>query len=263
MTIPEIQRCNLSNVCLQLLALKINAMNFDFMDKPPKDTLKQAFDQLKVLGAIENIEHKKLTRLGQQMALFPLEPKYSKMLISSKDFNCYEEILTIVSVLSSENIFYTPQSKLEEALTARQKFTSSLGDHMTLLNVFRSFNNANNKKQWCFDNFLNYRNLNYAKEVRTQLAEICRKCEIPISSCGNNMDQVRKCLLTGLFMNVAELYRSSLNEKHYITVSFFCLFITIVPISTELQLNFYNLIFYKSIFSVSRICPQIFAPRPY
>lgn len=189
------------------------------MDKPPKDTLKQAFEQLKQLGAIENSEQKKLTKLGQQMSQFPLEPKYSKMLLSSKDYGCYEEMLTIVSVLSSENIFYTPQNKLEQALQARQKFTSTYGDHITMLNVFRSFNNASNKKQWCFDNFLNYRNLNYAKEVRLQLAEICRKCEIPTSSCGSNMDPVRKCLLSGLFLNVAELYKSSLNDKHYITVS--------------------------------------------
>lgn len=223
-TIPEIQRCNLANVCLQLLALKINAINFDFMDKPPRESLKQAFDQLKLLGAIENVEQKKLTKLGQQMVLFPLEPKYSKILLSSKDYGCYEEILSIVAVLSSENIFCTPQTKLEQAIQARQKFTSAHGDHVTLLNVFRSFNNASNKKQWCFDNFLNYRNLMYVKEVRTQLAEICRKCEIPVSSCGTNMDSVKKCLLSGMFMNVAELYKSSLNDKHYITVSYYCVF---------------------------------------
>lgn len=219
-TIPEIQRCNLASVCLQLLALKINAMNFDFMDKPPKDSLKQAFEQLKQLGAIESVDTKKLTKLGQQMALFPLEPRYSKILLSSKDFGCYEEVLSIVSVLSSENVFYTPTNKQEQAIQARHKFTSPYGDHVTLLNVYRSFNNASNKKNWCFENFLNYRNLAYAKEVRLQLAEICRKCEIPVSSCGSHMDPIRRCLLTGLFMNVAELYKSSLNEKHYITVSY-------------------------------------------
>lgn len=36
-TQPEILRCNLSTVALQLLALKINISNFDFIDKPPKE----------------------------------------------------------------------------------------------------------------------------------------------------------------------------------------------------------------------------------
>lgn len=219
-TIPEIQRCNLANVCLQLLALKINATNFDFMDKPPRESLKQAFEQLRLLGAIEKSdEPKKLTKLGQQMALFPLDPRYSKLILSAKDFNCLEEILSIVSVLSSENVFHAPYTKQEQAIQARHKFTSPYGDHVTLLNVFRSFNNANNKKQWCYDNYLNYRNLAYAKEVKSQLIEICRKCDLPIVSCGSHVDQVRRCLLTGFFMNVAELYKNSMNDKHYITVS--------------------------------------------
>lgn len=34
---PEILRCNLASVSLQLLTLGINILNFDFMDKPPKE----------------------------------------------------------------------------------------------------------------------------------------------------------------------------------------------------------------------------------
>jgi hypothetical protein len=36
-SIPEIQRCNLTNVVLQLLALKIDPLTFNFLDKPPKE----------------------------------------------------------------------------------------------------------------------------------------------------------------------------------------------------------------------------------
>jgi ATP-dependent RNA helicase DHX33 len=36
-SIPEIQRCNVTNVVLQLLALKIDTLTFDFMDVPPKE----------------------------------------------------------------------------------------------------------------------------------------------------------------------------------------------------------------------------------
>lgn len=36
-SIPEIQRCNLTSVVLQLLALEIDALTFDFMDMPPKE----------------------------------------------------------------------------------------------------------------------------------------------------------------------------------------------------------------------------------
>lgn len=36
-TIPEIQRSSLSSLVLQLLATGINPLNFDFLDKPPKE----------------------------------------------------------------------------------------------------------------------------------------------------------------------------------------------------------------------------------
>lgn len=45
---------------------------------------------------------------------------------------------------------------------------------------------------WCHDNFLNARNLQYAREVRAQLLEICERCDIEPTSCGSNLDQVKK-----------------------------------------------------------------------
>jgi hypothetical protein len=36
-SIPEIQRCNLTSVVLQLRALDIDTLTFNFMDMPPKE----------------------------------------------------------------------------------------------------------------------------------------------------------------------------------------------------------------------------------
>ena len=49
------------------------------------------------------------TLLYTQMAEFPLEPQLSKMLIQSVHLGCSEEILTIVSMLSVQNVFYRPK----------------------------------------------------------------------------------------------------------------------------------------------------------
>jgi len=43
------------------------------------------------------------------MAEFPLEPQPSKMLIMSVHLACSEEVLTIVSMLSVQNVFYRPK----------------------------------------------------------------------------------------------------------------------------------------------------------
>ncbi|KAF5274963.1 hypothetical protein FQR65_LT04306 [Abscondita terminalis] len=215
-TIPEIQRANLSTVAIQLLALGIHAVNFDFMDKPLKDSITAAFEQLKLLGAVETVESKNLTPLGRKMVQFPLDPRFSKIILSASEYGCLEEVLSIVALLSGESIFLNPTARREQALTARQKFMSAYGDHLTFLNAFRVFNNlsSNNQRAWCHEHYIHMRNIAYAGQVRKQLLEVCQRLEIPITSCGNNTDQVRKCLVTGLFTNVAELHK----EKQYITL---------------------------------------------
>lgn len=51
-----------------------------------------------------------------------------------------------MAILSSESVFHAPMHKREEALKVKQKFISPLGDHITLLNVFKAFCKATLKK---------------------------------------------------------------------------------------------------------------------
>lgn len=99
-------------------------------------------------------------------------------------------MLSLVSILSSDNIFVNVNDKRDQALTAHAKFYSQFGDHLTLLNVYEAFCKTDRPKVWSHDNFLNFRNLQYSREVRSQLLEICEKCDITVTSCGSNLDQV-------------------------------------------------------------------------
>ena len=50
-SLPEIQRCSLATVVLQLLVLGVrDVINFDFMDPPSPDTLMDALGLLSDLG---------------------------------------------------------------------------------------------------------------------------------------------------------------------------------------------------------------------
>lgn len=189
-TTPEILRSNVTSTVLHLLALKIDCQTFDFMDKPSKTSIETAMKTLHLLGAISSPKSIDLTNLGHKMAKFPLDPRYSKMLLASANFDCTEEILSLVAMLSCDNIFVIPSEKREIALTAHSKFDSKYGDHLRLLNVYRGFSQTEKQKTWCNENFLNLRNLVYARDVRRQLEEICLRCEMKITSCGSNLDQV-------------------------------------------------------------------------
>ncbi|KAM9613747.1 ATP-dependent RNA helicase DHX33 isoform 2-T2 [Morphnus guianensis] len=207
MTIPEIQRCNLASVMLQLLALRIpNVLTFDFMSKPSPDAIQAAIEELDLLGAVERKkDHIVLTPLGRKMAAFPLEPKFSKTILMSPKFHCTEEILTIVSLLSVDSVLYNPPARRDEVQSVRKKFISSEGDHLTLLSMYRAFKNVSGNKEWCRENFVNSRNMMLVSDVRAQLRDICVKLSIPIQSSRSDTGNIRRCLAHSLFMNAAEL----------------------------------------------------------
>ncbi|KAJ6646349.1 ATP-dependent RNA helicase DHX33 [Pseudolycoriella hygida] len=206
-SVPEILRSNITATVLQLLALGINCRKFDFLDKPSDKDIENAQKQLYELGAITKPNGDELTEVGWNMSKFPLDPRFSKMLLSSIEFGCLDEMLSIVSILSGETIFYQSDDpdKRVEALKAHAKFESIHGDHLTVLNVYNEFKHAERHRTFCHENYLHYRNLEYARDVRRQLSVICERLQLKMSSCGNDYDQVRKCLLTGLYNNVAEM----------------------------------------------------------
>ncbi|KAM5181064.1 ATP-dependent RNA helicase DHX33 [Mantella aurantiaca] len=207
MTIPEIQRCNLTSVMLQLLVLRVpNILTFEFMSRPSPDAIRAAIDQLDLLGAVERKEDQIiLTPLGRKMAAFPLEPRFSKTILLSPKFHCTEEILTIVALLSVDSVLHNPPAKRDEVQAARKKFISSEGDHITLLNIYRAFKNLGKNKDWCRENFINGRNMMMVSEVRAQLRDICIKMSMPLESSRTDSRNIRQCLAHGLFMNAAEL----------------------------------------------------------
>lgn len=77
---------------LQLLAIGINVHHFDFIDRPKSEAIDIAVKQLHLLGAITAGRQYELTDLGRKMAKFPLDPKYSKIILMAPAFHCLEEV---------------------------------------------------------------------------------------------------------------------------------------------------------------------------
>ncbi|CAH6718146.1 pre-mRNA-splicing factor ATP-dependent RNA helicase Prp22p [[Candida] jaroonii] len=198
-SIPEIQRSNLSNTILLLKAMGINdLLNFEFMDPPKTHTLLNALQELYILGALDDAGY--LTRLGKKMSNFPMEPQLSKTLISSMDYECSEEIVTIIAMLSAQSIFYRPKDKANLADQRKARFNHSSGDHITLLNVYKSWVQHGFSRQWCQDNYIQERSLKRARDVKNQLTKIMKVTQ----SCGLDYDKILKSLCSGFFRHAAK-----------------------------------------------------------
>ncbi|KAI7836400.1 hypothetical protein COHA_009732 [Chlorella ohadii] len=201
-SIPEIQRSNLAMTVLTMKAMGINdLLNFDFMDPPPPQTLISALEQLYNLGALD--EEGLLTRLGRKMAEFPLDPPVSKMLIASVDLGCSEEVLTIIGMLSAQNIFYRPKEKQAQADQKKAKFHQPEGDHLTLLAVYEGWKNSKFSNPWCYENFVQARSLRRAQDVRKQLVAIMDRYKLDLVSAGRNYQKIQKAICSGFFFHAA------------------------------------------------------------
>ena len=132
------------------------------------------------LGAIDDAG--KLTEpLGLRMAELPLSPMLARMVLGAGDFQCVEEALTIAAMLQLENVFVRPARGEQKvnAERARRKFSVLEGDHITLLNIYTAFVKCGKSSQWCRQNFLHYKGLCRAVEIRKQLEKHLVRMKVP------------------------------------------------------------------------------------
>uniref|UniRef100_A0A8D3BCL2 Pre-mRNA-splicing factor ATP-dependent RNA helicase DHX16 n=1 Tax=Scophthalmus maximus TaxID=52904 RepID=A0A8D3BCL2_SCOMX len=210
-TVPEIQRTNLGNVVLLLKSLGINDLiHFDFMDPPPHETLVLALEQLYALGALNHLGE--LTKLGRRMAELPVDPMLSKMILASEQYKCSEEVLSIAAMLSVNNsIFYRPKDKVVHADNARMNFVVPGGDHLVLLNVYTQWVESGFSTQWCYENFIQFRSMRRARDVRDQLEGLMERIEVEVVSSQEDSVPIRKVIEidSGWLLEVAPHYYKS------------------------------------------------------
>ena len=208
-TMPEIQRTNLNSVVLLLKSLGINhLMEFDFMDAPPAETLIRALENLYALGALN--DKGALTKLGRQMAEFPTDPMLARSILAADKHGCVEEVLSIIAMLGeSASLFYRPKDKKILADSARARFTiKEGGDHFSLLNIWNQWVDSDFSYVWARENFLQQRSLTRARDVRDQLAKLCDRVEVTITSVGaSELMPIQKSLTAGFFPNAARLQK--------------------------------------------------------
>lgn len=220
-THPESLRSNLSSTVLELKKLGIDDLvHFDLMDPPAPETLMRALEELNYLACLDDDGN--LTVLGKLASEFPLDPSLAVMLISSPEFFCSNEILSLTALLSVPQIFVRPASARKLADEMKQLFAHPDGDHLTMLNVYHAFKSPTaqaNPKQWCHDHFLSLRALQSAENVRQQLHRIMEREEIDFVSAPfedkKYYENIRRALCAGFFMQVA---KKEGNNKTYLTV---------------------------------------------
>uniref|UniRef100_A0A6Q2WWH4 RNA helicase n=1 Tax=Esox lucius TaxID=8010 RepID=A0A6Q2WWH4_ESOLU len=221
-TRPHILESDITSTVLFLKRMDIGGLSHcDFMDRPDPECLMQALEDLDYLAALDDDGN--LSEIGIIMSEFPLEPQMAKTLLASCEFDCVNEVVTIAAMLAAPNCFLIPRMEMRlEASQRHLKFQHPEGDHFTLINIYKFKKNCS-VTLWCQDYFLSLSALQTADAIRSELTDILRRIELPVSmpsfgSKGNTLN-IKRALLAGFFMQVARDVDSSgnyfiLTHKH-------------------------------------------------
>ena len=131
-----------------------------------------------------------------------------------------QNYITLVSV---PQVFVRPNDAKQAADEAKMRFAHIDGDHLTLLNVYHAYKQSKfiticpfticpldrEDSQWCYDNFLSFRSLKSADNVRDQLSRIMDRFTLKRTSTEFTSKDyylnIRKALVSGFFMQVLSI----------------------------------------------------------
>lgn len=198
---PEILRTPLEGVVLQLKSMGAPVANFPFPTPPDRDTLQKAENLLSYLGAIS--PEGKVTKLGHELSLYPLNPRFARMLVMGIAQNLTAETIALVASLSvpeliipenklglrdlpadpmtirteTDNLEIEERSRLRKAYNAAQAKLSSnakQSDCIKLNNAVCAYAHEADSQAFCDDMFLNSKAMHEASQLRQQLTHIVR-----------------------------------------------------------------------------------------
>lgn len=215
---PEILRTPIEGVVLQMKSMNIDAVvNFPFPTPPDRQVLKKAETVLTRLGALSSAPvvsqagvsmstiGGQVTPLGKAMSLFPLSPRFSRMLVGSQQHGCLPYVISIVAAMSVGDPFLHEEGldadsesdgddeglghiknasvRAKEARKARrraffesQQIHGSLGnfnsDIFRFLSVVGAYEYSGGGHQFCKAHFVRPKAMEEIHKLRAQLSNI-------------------------------------------------------------------------------------------
>jgi ATP-dependent helicase HrpA len=224
-TLPEIQRSNLAEVILQMIALGLgDPATFPFIDPPHRSAIRDGYALLRELGAIS--DRNQLTAHGRIMAELPIDPCIARIIIEAADNNCLREIKIIASALAIQDPRIRPAEKEKDADAAHRLFAHPHSDFLALLNIWNLFHQVQDQikswsrlKKFCVTHYLSFQRMREWIDLHEQLSSLVeRHGGFADNEHDASYDSIHKSLACGFLRNIAmkkkdRLYQGAGNRE--------------------------------------------------
>jgi ATP-dependent helicase HrpA len=213
-TDPEILRTNLASVILQMTALGLGDVSrFPFVDPPDQRNVKAGVQLLEELGALDPREkdpRRRLTRLGKQLVVLPIDPRLARMVLEADRLGCLREVLVIAAALSIQDPRERPAELRAQADQKHARFRDETSDFMTLLNLWRYVREQQRAlsssafRRMCRAEFLNYLRIREWQELEAQLRQVAKQLKLTVGPAADlpDADAIHQSLLSGLLSHI-------------------------------------------------------------
>lgn len=147
---PELLRMPIEGVVLQLKAMNLqHVVNFPFPTPPERQSLAKAERILTYLSALS--PEGQITQAGSTMAVFPLSPRFARILLVGHLHDCLPYTIAVVAGMSAAEVF-VPDSQAIPDLAAKDDATIRTNSDVLAedrqANIRRMFNEVH--RNFCF-----------------------------------------------------------------------------------------------------------------
>lgn len=202
---PELLRMPIEGVVLQLKAMNLqHVVNFPFPTPPDRQSLVKAERLLTYLSAIK--EGGQVSPVGKTMSIFPLAPRFARILLVGHLHDCLPYTIAMVSGLSAAEVFLQEtqaipqlaakededgepafrtnadviaenhQANVRRAYNAVHKDFCSLDDKSDAMKLLQAVGEFAHEptEAWCEAHFVRYKVLKEIQQLRQQITELLR-----------------------------------------------------------------------------------------
>ncbi|MEK9578396.1 MAG: DUF3418 domain-containing protein, partial [Aquiluna sp.] len=149
-----------------------------------------------------------LTKLGRELALLPIDPRFARMLIESRSRNTTREVMAIVAGLTIQDPRERPLAEREKADVQHARFVDPTSDFLTLLNLWNYLEDKQKQlsssafRRLCRAEHLNYIRIREWQDLYRQLASLAKPLGLKVAGKRKDPDGIHKSILAGLVSQI-------------------------------------------------------------
>ncbi len=206
-TEPEILRTNLATVILMMKSLALGEIeDFPFLEPPAARYIADGYQLLFELGALDRC--KALTRIGRELAQWPLDVRLARLLAAGRDAGCLDEALVIASFLTLNDPRERPYEATAAADEAHAQWNDPRSDFAAVLNLWRAWvkvrqaGSNKTRRDWCRERFLSAIRMREWADVHTQLRDQARESRWPLKGASADYETLHRSLVVAFLSHI-------------------------------------------------------------